>query len=91
MTTETSMKKLRHSFMLLAALMAAQMEIAAAQTPLAGTWEGRLELGQGQKLRIQFIIATEPGGKSSVVVTTPDNDVIRNVRGLGWRVAGAQS
>lgn len=70
------MKKLLLSLMLLAALM----DTAAAQTPLTGTWEGRLELGQGHKLRIQFVIATEPGGKYSVVVTTPDNDVIRNVR-----------
>lgn len=70
------MKKLLLAFLFLAACM----DAALAQTSPAGTWEGRLEVAPGQKLRIQFVIASEPGGKYSVVVTTPDNDVIRNTR-----------
>jgi hypothetical protein len=70
------MKKLLLSLFLLATLM----DTALAQTNLAGTWEGRLEFAPGQKMRIQFLIATETGGKYTVTVTTPDNDVIKNVR-----------
>jgi hypothetical protein len=52
---------------------------AAAQTPLAGTWQGRLEAAPGQPLTIQFVIKAAPAGGYTVVVTSPDDGAIKNV------------
>ena len=51
---------------------------ADAQTNLAGTWQGRLEVAPGQSIAIHFVITAAPGGYS-VVVTSPDEGAIRNV------------
>jgi len=53
---------------------------AAAQTNLAGTWQGRLEVAPGQSMAIHFVIAAAPGGGYSAVVTSPDSGAIKNVR-----------
>lgn len=52
---------------------------ATAQTNLAGTWQGRLEVAPGTTLSIQFVIAAKPGGGYSAVVTSPDSGAIKNV------------
>jgi hypothetical protein len=46
---------------------------------LAGKWQGRLEVAPGTTLTIQIVIAAEPGGKYSVVLTSPDDGAIKNV------------
>jgi hypothetical protein len=53
---------------------------ATAQTDLAGTWHGRLEVAPGKTIAIHFVIAAEPGGRYSAVVTSPDDGAIKNVR-----------
>jgi hypothetical protein len=53
---------------------------AAAQTPLAGTWQGRLDVAPDQNIAIQFIITAAPGGGYSATVTSPDSGAIKNVR-----------
>jgi hypothetical protein len=62
--------------LLLSAVLAGQ---AAAQTNLAGTWQGRLEAAPGKTLTIQFVIAAKPGGGYSAIVTSPDSGAIKNV------------
>jgi hypothetical protein len=52
---------------------------AAAQTNLAGKWQGRLEVAPGKTLTIQFVFASAPGGGYSAVVTSPDDGAIKNV------------
>jgi hypothetical protein len=52
---------------------------ALAQTDLAGTWQGRLEVAPGKTLAIHFVIAAKPGGGYSAVVTSPDSGAIKNV------------
>ncbi len=52
---------------------------AAAQTNLAGTWQGRLEATPGKVLAIHFVITAKPGGGYSAVVTSPDSGAIKNV------------
>jgi hypothetical protein len=52
---------------------------AAAQTNLAGTWQGRLEASPGTTLTIHFVISAKPGGGYSAIVTSPDSGAIRNV------------
>ena len=56
-----------------AALLAALAGPAAAQTNLAGTWQGRLEVAPGKTITIHFVIAAAPGGGYSAVVTSPDD------------------
>src|SRR5262245_11720797 len=52
---------------------------AAAQTNLAGTWQGRLQVARGNTLAIHFVIAAKPGGGYSALVTSPDSGAIKNV------------
>jgi hypothetical protein len=74
---ETTMNKLFHTLLLAAAALAGP---AAAQTNLAGTWQGRLEVAPGTALTIHFVIAAEAAGSYSAIVTSPDSGAIRNVR-----------
>lgn len=60
---------------------------AAAQTNLAGTWQGRLELAPGQSMAIHFVIAAAPGGGYTAVVTSPDSGAIKNVRATSVKFA----
>jgi len=69
------MKTVFYSLLLWAALAG----LAAAQTNLAGTWQGRLEIAPGKTLAIHFVIAAAPGGGYSAVVTSPDSGAIKNV------------
>ena len=62
--------------LLLAAALAAP---AAAQTNLAGRWQGRLEVAPGKSLTVQFVFAAAPGGGHTAIVTSPDSDAIKNV------------
>jgi hypothetical protein len=52
---------------------------AAAQTNLAGKWQGRLEVAPGNTIAIQFVFTAAPGGGYSAVVTSPDSGAIKNV------------
>lgn len=63
---------------------------AAAQTNLAGTWQGRLEAAPGQPLTIQFVIKAAPGGGYTVVVTSPDDGAIKNVPTTGVKYADSK-
>ena len=69
------MKTFFYSLLLSAALAGP----AAAQTNLAGTWQGRLEVASGSTLTIHFLITAAPGGGYSAVVTSPDSGAIKNV------------
>ncbi len=69
------MKTFFRALMLWAALAGA----AAAQTNLAGTWQGVLEIEPGKTLAIHFVIAAKSGGDYSAVVTSPDSGAIKNV------------
>jgi hypothetical protein len=69
------MNRFLHTLLLAAALAGP----AAAQTNLAGTWQGRLEVAPGTTLAIHFVIAAEPAGGYSAVVTSPDSGAIKNV------------
>ena len=60
-------------------LSLALAETAAAQTSLAGTWQGHLEAEPGKTLTIQFVIKAAPGGGYTAVVTSPDDGAIKNV------------
>ena len=60
-------------------LLATLAGTAAAQTNLAGTWQGNLELGSGKTLAIQFVISAKPGGGYTAIVTSPDEGAIKNV------------
>ena len=73
------MKTVFYSLLLSAALAGS----ATAQTDLAGTWQGRLEVAPGTTLAIHFVIAAEPAGGYSAIVTSPDSGAIRNVRAAG--------
>jgi hypothetical protein len=72
---ETAMKTCFRALLLWAVLVGA----AAAQTDLAGTWQGRLEVAPGNTLRIHFVISAKPGGGYSAIVTSPDSGAIKNV------------
>lgn len=74
------MKKFAHALLLAIVSSAALNGPAAAQTDLAGTWQGRLEVAPGQTIAIHFVISAAPGGGYSAVVTSPDSGAIKNVR-----------
>jgi hypothetical protein len=61
-------------------LAAALVNPAFAQTNLPGTWHGRLEVAPGKTIVIHFVIAAEPGGKYSAVLTSPEDGAIKDVR-----------
>ncbi|HZF29496.1 MAG TPA: hypothetical protein VE907_10280 [Gammaproteobacteria bacterium] len=52
---------------------------AAAQTDVAGTWQGELAPAPGSKLKIQFVISGAPGAYAAVV-TSPDSGAIKDVK-----------
>lgn len=74
------MKKYAHALLLAIVAGAALNGPAAAQTDLAGTWQGRLEVAPGQTIAIHFVISAAPAGGYSAVVTSPDSGAIKNVR-----------
>lgn len=80
------MKNLLHALLLVAALASA----ASAPTDLDGTWQGRLEVAPGTTIAIQFVIAKEPGGAYSAVLTSPDSGAIKNVRAGSVKFANNQ-
>jgi hypothetical protein len=69
------MKTLLYTLLLTAALAST----AAAQTNLAGKWQGRLEIAPGKTLTVQFLFTAAPGGTYTAIVTSPDSDAIKNV------------
>ncbi len=68
------------TFFCLLLLSAALAGPAAAQTNLAVTWQGRLEVAPGKTIAIHFVIASAPGGGYSAVVTSPDDGAVKNMR-----------
>jgi len=82
----TAMKTFFCSLLLSAALAGT----AAAQTNLAGTWQGRLEAAPGKTLTIHFVIAAKPGGGYSAVVTSPDSGAIKNVQAASVTFANSK-
>lgn len=75
---ETQMKTL-FSSLLLSVLLATQAGPAAAETTLAGKWQGWLEVQPGKTMAIQFVI-TAAGSGYAAVVTSPDNGGIKDVK-----------
>ena len=49
-----------------------------AQTDIAGTWEGKLEIAPGQEMRIHFIITKQGDGSYKAVLDSPDTGAIKN-------------
>jgi hypothetical protein len=80
------MRTILHALLLCAAVVLP----AAAQTNIAGTWQGRLEVAPGTSLTIQFVITAEQGGGYSAVVTSPDSGAIKNVRAAGVTFADSR-
>ena len=68
------------SSLLLSVLLAMQAGPAAAETTLAGKWQGWLEVQPGRTMAIQFVITTAPGGGYTALVTSPDNGGIKDVK-----------
>ena len=60
-------------------LSAAFAMSAAAQTDVAGVWQGDLKPAAGNTLKIQFVITAKPGGGYGAVLTSPDNGAIKDV------------
>ncbi|HZF29497.1 MAG TPA: hypothetical protein VE907_10285 [Gammaproteobacteria bacterium] len=52
---------------------------AAAQTDVAGVWQGDLKPAPGSTLKIQFVITAKPGGGYGAVLTSPDSGAIKDV------------
>jgi hypothetical protein len=52
---------------------------AIAQTDPAGIWQGKLDVGGGQKLLIQFNITKQPNGTFAAILNSPDSGNIKNV------------
>lgn len=73
------MKTFFYSPLLSLMLWAALVSPAAAQTNLAGTWQGRLEAAPGTTITIHFVIAAKTGGGYTAIVTSPDSGAIKNV------------
>ncbi len=73
------MKTFFHSLLLSLMVGASLAGPAAAQTNLAGKWQGKLEVAPGQTMTIHFVIAAKPGGGYTAVVTSPDDGAIKNV------------
>ncbi|HEV7607969.1 MAG TPA: hypothetical protein VGO61_11560 [Steroidobacteraceae bacterium] len=84
------MKNLLHSLLLLLSAGVALAGPVAADANLAGKWQGRLEIAPGKTLVIQFVIAAEPDGKYSAVVTSPDDGAIKNVSAKSVKYADNQ-
>ena len=63
---------------------------ATAQTDLAGTWQGALEVAPGSTLNIHFVITAQPGGAYGVVVTSPDSGGIKDVPASGVAFAAGR-
>jgi hypothetical protein len=63
---------------------------AAAQTNLAGKWQGRLEVAPGNSIAIQFVFTATPGGGYSAVVTSPDSGAIKNVPATSVKFADSK-
>jgi hypothetical protein len=63
----------------LSLLLATLAGPAAAQTNIAGTWQGKLEAAPGKTIAIRFVIKLAPGGGYSAVLTSPDDGAIKNV------------
>jgi hypothetical protein len=73
------MKTIFQSLLLSLMSCAALAGPAAAQTNVAGTWQGRLEASPGTTITIHFVISAKPGGGYSAIVTSPDSGAIKNV------------
>lgn len=69
------MKTFFRSLLLSLALVAT----AYAQTNIAGTWQGKLEVAPGKTLAIHFVLTAKNGGGYTATVTSPDDGAIKNV------------
>jgi len=78
-TKDTTMKNFLYSLLQSLMVWVALIGTAAAQTNLAGTWQGSLEAAPGKRIVIHFVIKAAPGGGYSAVVTSPDDGAIKNV------------
>jgi hypothetical protein len=75
---------------LLLVLATLGVHTATAQTDLAGTWQGALEVAPGSTLNIHFVITAQPGGAYGVVVTSPDSGGIKDVPASGVAFAAGR-
>ena len=65
-------------FILLIAVF--QITHVLAAESITGTWQGKLVTSPGAELVIQFVITQEPNGAYSVVLNSPDQGGIKNVK-----------
>ena len=61
-----------------------------AQTDIAGTWEGKLEIAPGQEMRIHFIITKQGDGSYKAVLDSPDTGAIKNEPASAVAYAGGK-
>ncbi|MFC1493998.1 hypothetical protein ACFL6W_01850 [Thermodesulfobacteriota bacterium] len=72
------MKKL---IMILVLLFSVSMiNSAAASENITGTWQGKLEPAPGSELVIQFVISENDDGSLSIVLNSPDQGAIKNIK-----------
>ena len=68
-------------FKILIILIAAfQINIALANEDISGTWQGTLAPAPGSELVIQFVITKNDDGSYSVVLNSPDQGAIKNIK-----------
>ncbi|MFC1840289.1 hypothetical protein ACFL1N_11960 [Thermodesulfobacteriota bacterium] len=72
------MKKLIMIFVLL--FSALSINNAAASDDITGKWQGKLEPAPGSELVIQFNISKNDDGSYSVVLDSPDQGAIKNIK-----------
>ena len=51
-----------------------------AAESITGTWQGKLITGPGAEMNIQFIINKEDNGSYSVILNSPDEGAIKNIK-----------
>ena len=57
-----------------------QINNVMADENIIGTWQGDLIVAPGSELTTQFIITQEPNGSYSVILNSPDQGAIKNVK-----------
>lgn len=72
------MKKLLILFILLVSVL--QINTAMASEDISGTWQGTLVPAPGSELIIQFVITKNDDGSYSVVLNSPDQGAIKNIK-----------
>ncbi len=75
---EITMKRLLILLVMLTALL--QINSAMASEDISGTWQGALSPAPGSELIIQFVITKNDDGSYAVVLNSPDQGAIKDIK-----------